>query len=320
MDQSCIHRLVRVARIEVDLTGDTGRRVRVAVDRVDGIAHRVGGREERPRRRDKLDLVVTRLQASELVIALLNRERAEVVASGGRGDDVVHGVEQIDDDTVDAGLAHVLLAVAVRIRPDEVAELRALQLDDQRLDVARGVDDLGEERVGGHLVDAAGDGQLRVCDKEADVSGVDHVAVVVAEKQTDARGGNLRVGKTEQFPDRDLYFAEVELTAELWIRGEVLGEQPIELVDLIHCDRAQADGLKRGDGVAGGFVRHVREGRRKADIKRRVQAVGVVDAVGQIWIRAACYVQVQEARRAQVWLLSIVCTQGIRGRRPDADH
>ncbi len=89
---------------------------------------------------------------------MLDRCSTEVVTSRGAPDEVAAAVVQLDDHIVDASLIEILEAVAVAIEPDVVAEFGALQLDDQRLYVARRVNECREERIGWQYAVAAGDG------------------------------------------------------------------------------------------------------------------------------------------------------------------
>src|SRR5436309_8640178 len=73
-------------------------------------------------------------------------ERVVAVAAGGRGGhDVVGGVEQVDGDAVEAGLAGILDAVAVAVDPEAVTDGRGALIAE--VDVRPGV--TGGEGEGG---------------------------------------------------------------------------------------------------------------------------------------------------------------------------
>jgi hypothetical protein len=112
---------------------EAGNDIGIAVRCIQGIAIGVLLGDELASRRDEFDLIVAGLQAGELVVALLDGSGAEVVAGHRAGDEHAIAVVQLDDDIVDARLAAVLDAIGIGIGPDIVAQLGALQLDDQRL-------------------------------------------------------------------------------------------------------------------------------------------------------------------------------------------
>ena len=111
LHQAGVHCQVAVAGLQHVLAGLAGGRVGVAVGRISACVFR---RQLVTRRRDELHRVRARRQAGEQVIA------AGVGGLGGHH--VAAGVQQVDGDAGHIGLARVLLAVAVGVQPDAVAQ------------------------------------------------------------------------------------------------------------------------------------------------------------------------------------------------------
>ena len=215
-------------------------------------------RGERISRRNKLDLVGASLQASKLVIPVLNGDGTEIVAGQGAGNFHAAAVVQLDHDIVDTRFASALQTIAIAVVPHKIAQLGTLQLHHQRLGIAGRINDGGEKCVGRQHAKAAGHGRLRGRNQKIDVGCADDVAVVVIDKQVQAGTGNLRIGKANQFPDGGLHFAKVVLPAKLCIGREVLRQQPIDLVNLDLGNRVQPDRHKRRSGIAGKVFSAVR--------------------------------------------------------------
>ena len=265
---------------------------------------------EKVGRGNELDLVVTRLQTGELVVALFNGSGTEVVAGDGAGNQHIAAVVQLNNHVVDAHLTGVLDAVGVGVEPHKIAELGTLQLHNQRLYVPRRVDDSGEKGIGGQHTVAAGDRVLRCCLHERDVSYIDDIAIVVVQETVQALAVDDCIGEPYQLPQGDLHLAKVVLPAILRVRCEVLRQQPVDLVDLSLCQRTESDGHVRRQGVTGGVLRQVGSW-RQIDVDGRVKTVGVVDTVGNKRVGTASHDHVEEAGREKVRLLAISRTRNV---------
>ena len=276
-DQARVDGLVGLARSQVHQLGEASG-IGIAVIQV-GRAAGVGVRNgEVVGRSDELDLVLARLQASKLVVALFDGHGAEVVARQGAGDLHAIGVVQLDHDAIDALLIAVLDAVGIAVEPNVVAKLGALQLDDQRLDRPAGINHRGEESVGRQETATRGRGSLRHRHQAIRLRRADDVAVVVIQEPVIACRGDLRVAVPQNLPDRDLDFAEVVLTGVLGIRREVLRQQPVDLVDPSLRDGTDASRSERRGAIA--RVVACRVGRRRQkDVGERVQAIRVIDTI-----------------------------------------
>ncbi|KFB77045.1 MAG: hypothetical protein AW06_001893 [Candidatus Accumulibacter cognatus] len=156
----------------------------------------------------------------------------EIVAGLGARNEIAAAVVQFDDHIVDASLIGILKAVAITIKPNVVAESGTLQLDDQRLYVARRVNECREERIGWQYAVTAGDGDGGLRHQEVDVSGADHVIAAVIQEGRLACSDNLGIGKAVDLPDGGLHFTVVELATELGIGSQILRQQPVDSIGL----------------------------------------------------------------------------------------
>ena len=114
-------------------------------------------------------------------------------------------------------LARIEDAVGIAVEPDVVAELGALQLDDQRLDRATRVNHRREERVSRQETAARSHRSLRHRHQLVCLRLTDNVAVVVVQESVIACRADLSVAVPQDLPDRNLDLAEVVLATVPWI-------------------------------------------------------------------------------------------------------
>ena len=126
VNKAGVDRLIGLTRRQRYEVAEACDGVCITVDGILTVAKDVLRRKQRAGGGDELDLVVTRLQACELVKTMLDGRSAEIVSSDcARHQDAVF-VVQLNDDVINADFAAVLQAIGVGVKPDIVAQLGAL--------------------------------------------------------------------------------------------------------------------------------------------------------------------------------------------------